>query len=188
MLNLVCIRDITDKATEFVSCYCTTVFMGCSGQHWNKHWGTNSFSHLSFSLFKGLNWPSLYEKATLCLLNFSGNFRCTDFVKMPPNSWSGATKCPEKYSVALSVMSVFAWRLNLPESSMSAAWVSLWAHLPLVLWLSAVPDAVWVNSEIWIWRCWSRSNIYWNNIVIWFDYASHLIVNLFNDLRYRLHV
>ena len=41
---------------------------------------------------------------------FEQNVKSSGFPSLfytPPNSWSGTTKCPEKYSVALSVMSLF---------------------------------------------------------------------------------
>ncbi len=53
-----------------------------------------------------LELASLLKESTKCPKNFSGNFRCTDLAKIPPNSWSGTTKCPEKLSAVLSVMSL----------------------------------------------------------------------------------
>ncbi len=71
---------------------------------------------------------SLLKETTNCPENFSGNFRCTDLEKIPPNSWSGSTKCPGKFSAVLSVMSLLAGAsllLLLKESLAKFAIVNL---------------------------------------------------------------
>ncbi len=97
-----CNRDITDKATEFVLLLYHSVYGVFSSalktyllvaSHINNK---NLVSELTSPL----------RKATECLLNFSGNYRCTDLTEIPSKSWSGTTKCQGKNSVALSDMSL----------------------------------------------------------------------------------
>ncbi len=51
--------------------------------------------------------------------------KCPDLAKIPPNSWSGATKCPEKICVALYVMSLFHAKLIICYPHMNCVVVSI---------------------------------------------------------------
>ncbi len=63
------------------------------------------------------------------------NFRCTDLAKIPPNSWSRATKCPEYFSAVLSVMSLIDFKIDvvpkkhLRNTTWGAVYIPNPAHL-----------------------------------------------------------